>query len=306
MNIKDLDLYNEQKIVIEHLVNDYNLLPTKKTIRGNFIILNEQENKLVNELYALCIEKELELQVNQENADLFNRIMQLKNNSIIDKKTFQLGIELLDDNKQPLEHLQYEEETDTLTALETYQMWEIDNNTAKYIYIITSEEEILLDSQGYKDDTTKGITSYNCYNKTIKDAIFIYDTAKHIIDFYKKQHYSTKGIMQKLQMLDFNCYNLTEDADYEFFDFDFQDIVMTYNRDNGLETQVQIYINEDFEDFNIDDLKKDFTICPLCEELMTHKQIENTHIWSCNHCPNVMFEYNGNENLNNLNKFLGD
>lgn len=46
------------------------------------------------------------------------------------------------------------------------------------------------------------------------------------------------------------------------------------------------------------------TTCPLCNGEMRYKKHNNTHIWVCEECPNVMFEYYDNENIADLSEFL--
>ena len=91
--------------------------------------------------------------------------------------------------------------------------------------------------------------------KDLEKAVFIYEVAKHITEFCRLNGYNISGVKQKLEDLDFNCYNFTQDKDYSFFDFDFHSIVMTYNEENGLDEQMQIYIKNDFEDFTIQEAK---------------------------------------------------
>lgn len=75
---------------------------------------------------------------------------------------YKLGIELLDkETQQPIEHIEYEEFDNLKQAKELYDSWNtIDRETAKYIYECTSDDEILLDCQGYKEDNTIGSTSF--------------------------------------------------------------------------------------------------------------------------------------------------
>lgn len=68
-------------------------------------------------------------------------------------KYYRLGVELLDEQtKTPIEHLEYEEEQNLEIALDIYESWVIQDDTAKYMYkIMQNGEEILMFSEGYKE-----------------------------------------------------------------------------------------------------------------------------------------------------------
>ncbi len=82
MDIRELKIWIENKDTLERLVNDYFDLPTEETIRGTFIVLTEEERRLVETTYNYMTEYEREIALTRENCDLFNRIEQLKRNSI--------------------------------------------------------------------------------------------------------------------------------------------------------------------------------------------------------------------------------
>ena len=48
-----------------------------------------------------------------------------------------------------------------------------------------------------------------------------------------------------------------------------------------------------------DDIK-----CPFCNGNMTFKEKNNTYIWVCDDCPNIMFEFYDFDDLVNLNDYL--
>ena len=74
---------------------------------------------------------------------------------------YKVGLELLDkETKQPIEHIEYEEEDIRKNALDFYNSLETTEDTAKYIYECTENDEELLDCQGYKEKETIGSTSY--------------------------------------------------------------------------------------------------------------------------------------------------
>ena len=67
-------------------------------------------------------------------------------------KFYRLGIELLDENKRPVEHITYEEENDFYKAIDIYESWYLSKNTAKYlIAVFENNDEILIKSSGYKE-----------------------------------------------------------------------------------------------------------------------------------------------------------
>ena len=45
-------------------------------------------------------------------------------------------------------------------------------------------------------------------------------------------------------------------------------------------------------------------ICPLCSASMEYKQISDTHVWSCEDCPAILFEYYSDTNTAELSDFL--
>lgn len=44
--------------------------------------------------------------------------------------------------------------------------------------------------------------------------------------------------------------------------------------------------------------------CPLCGEELTHKQVGETHIYTCEPCPFIGFEYISDQNLFDLMVYL--
>lgn len=44
--------------------------------------------------------------------------------------------------------------------------------------------------------------------------------------------------------------------------------------------------------------------CPCCGGILRHKDKDNTHIWSCEDCPVVMFEYYSSKDIKNVSKYL--
>ena len=60
-------------------------------------------------------------------------------------KYYKLGIELLDkETKEPIEHIEYEIVDDLVDALDIYENWTTEEDTAKYLFAITTEEEIIV------------------------------------------------------------------------------------------------------------------------------------------------------------------
>lgn len=79
-------------------------------------------------------------------------------------KHYRIGVELLDENKRPIEHIGYEEEKNFEFALMTYENFNIDDRSAKYLFAVTeNDEEIELMSSGYSklDPTRLEIMLYN-------------------------------------------------------------------------------------------------------------------------------------------------
>ena len=66
-------------------------------------------------------------------------------------KHYQLGIELLDKTtKEPIEHIEYEIVEDLVDAFDIYEKWTTSEDTAKYLFAITAEEEIIvIRTEGY-------------------------------------------------------------------------------------------------------------------------------------------------------------
>ena len=69
-------------------------------------------------------------------------------------KTYNIGIERLDKDGRPVEHIDYWEEYDLQTALAIYDNIEIEKGkSAKYLIAQNWEdEEVILLSTGYKDE----------------------------------------------------------------------------------------------------------------------------------------------------------
>ena len=98
-----------------------------------------------------------------DNMELLLKILDLQREDMQDDGVYyKLGIELLDkETKQPIEHIEYEEENIKNVALDIYENFNIvDGETAKYIYECTENDETLLDCKGYKEEYTLGSTSY--------------------------------------------------------------------------------------------------------------------------------------------------
>jgi len=48
-------------------------------------------------------------------------------------------------------------------------------------------------------------------------------------------------------------------------------------------------------------------LCPHCENVeMNHTVFKETHIYICEECPNVMFEYSTNTNVSELAEYLSN
>lgn len=45
--------------------------------------------------------------------------------------------------------------------------------------------------------------------------------------------------------------------------------------------------------------------CPLCGGNMIYKKCNSTHIWKCQDCPAILFEYYGIKDIKNLKRELG-
>lgn len=45
--------------------------------------------------------------------------------------------------------------------------------------------------------------------------------------------------------------------------------------------------------------------CPLCGGNMIYKKCNSTHIWKCQDCPAILFEYYGIKDIKNLKGELG-
>ena len=62
---------------------------------------------------------------------------------------YRAGVELLDKNKRPIEHVEYEESENLEELQEIYDLWEISSIHAKYLMEVKHEEHILK-CDGYK------------------------------------------------------------------------------------------------------------------------------------------------------------
>ena len=63
---------------------------------------------------------------------------------------YRLGVELLDENKRPLEHLEYDTTHNVDYALDLYDKWDIDDSMGKYLFLVTEDgEELEIKSEGY-------------------------------------------------------------------------------------------------------------------------------------------------------------
>lgn len=111
-------------------------------------------------------------------------------------KKFRVGVEILDESKQPVEHLDYWDFEDFNEACDYYRTIKINKDTAKYLMLRTDEDEEVLIDDGY------------------------------------------------------------------------------------------------------------YVTCPLCEENMRHHMHNGTHIWVCETCPHISFEYNNDMDLYNLQEFI--
>ena len=83
MNIKEMKFWKENQNTLTHLVEDYFDLPTIGTIKGCYIALTQEEKNLIDLAYSYITEFEREIIINMENSFIFNRIEQLKRNSIV-------------------------------------------------------------------------------------------------------------------------------------------------------------------------------------------------------------------------------
>ena len=97
-----------------------------------------------------------------DNMELLLKILDLQREDMQDNGVYyKVGLELLDkETKQPIEHIEYEEEDIKEKALDFYNSLETTEDTAKYIYECTENDEELLDCKGYKEKETIGSTSY--------------------------------------------------------------------------------------------------------------------------------------------------
>ena len=95
-------------------------------------------------------------------VELLSKILDLQREDMRDNGVYyKVGLELLDkETKRPVEHIEYEEEDIRENALDFYNSLETTEDTAKYIYECTEDNEKLLDCQGYKEKETIGSTSY--------------------------------------------------------------------------------------------------------------------------------------------------
>lgn len=97
-----------------------------------------------------------------DNMELLLKILDLQREDMQDNGVYyKVGLELLDkETKQPIEHIEYEEEDIREKALDFYNSLETTEDTAKYIYECTENDEELLDCKGYKEKETIGSTSH--------------------------------------------------------------------------------------------------------------------------------------------------
>jgi len=97
-----------------------------------------------------------------DNTELLVKILNLQREDMQDNGVYyKVGLELLDkETKQPIEHIEYEEEDIREKALDFYNSLETTEDTAKYIYECTENDEELLDCQGYKEKETIGSTNF--------------------------------------------------------------------------------------------------------------------------------------------------
>lgn len=53
-------------------------------------------------------------------------------------------------------------------------------------------------------------------------------------------------------------------------------------------------------------LEEDVIHCPLCSDNLSYKQNKDTHIWSCDSCPFVGFEFYNDKNTDELKEYLNN
>lgn len=65
-------------------------------------------------------------------------------------------------------------------------------------------------------------------------------------------------------------------------------------------------INTQFMDtiFSKPTLHKNNVVCPLCGANMAYQHANETHFWSCEACPSVLFEYYNSDNIKDLQEKL--
>lgn len=92
-------------------------------------------------------------------------------------------------------------------------------------------------------------------SEQVESVLKIYNTAKCVTEWLKPFR-AMSSIAECLENLGYRCYNFSNED--EFFDFEYGDVCMTYNHEHGLETQIQIFIEDygGWEDFNIVDIEK--------------------------------------------------
>ena len=83
MNIKEMKFWKENQNTLTHLVEDYFDLPTIGTVKGCYIALTKEQRQLIDLAYNYITEFEIDIAITMENSFIFNRIEQLKRNSIV-------------------------------------------------------------------------------------------------------------------------------------------------------------------------------------------------------------------------------
>lgn len=84
--------------------------------------------------------------------DFYEILIEKAKNETKQPQCYKVGVEFLNENGKPIDHIKYEETDNFNEAIETYNNFNIEENkTAKYIILCTPENEITLDSMGYKE-----------------------------------------------------------------------------------------------------------------------------------------------------------
>lgn len=83
MNIKEMKFWQENQDTLNYLVEKYFELPTTQTIKGCYIALTREQWHILGVMHAYILEYERDITINAENSFIFNRIEQLRRNSII-------------------------------------------------------------------------------------------------------------------------------------------------------------------------------------------------------------------------------